>query len=459
MAKSFLVSDLADELEKLKKRNSKQILYQVGAPTGKATCGYVFAIDESTGNAYYKAADGTWTAFIGGGGGGGYWTATGADIANNNTGLVNIIGSVYTNGIFSADGTGGQVSIGDFNTTVNGTTLTISDTNQSITTQFAGYPHGLFQLQATGGIVTLGTTHGDAGNTNLIINDSAGTIITSSSSYGDGLFNLQNTNGLAAIGDWNSNNNETYVGVNDSTENITLNAGDSYVNMNNTSTLISNTQTLLYVDSSSIRSDFQSYGASLFTFVNTGYVGLGDWSGTINKTAIIIDDENKIISSVGSSYANGLFNINYNTSNRTVSLGDWSANVNKTGFVIDDHNKVITTTFTTYPNHGLFKLQNTAGIAAIGDWATDVNGTAVVITDSSRVVSVRCLAMGVGVINPNPYAILDLTSTISGFLPPRMTTAEKLAIVVPAEGLVVYDLTLHKLCIYTGSAWETVTSI
>ena len=36
-------------------------------------------------------------------------------------------------------------------------------------------------------------------------------------------------------------------------------------------------------------------------------------------------------------------------------------------------------------------------------------------------------------------AILDLTSTTSGFLPPRMTTAQRLAISNPAEGLIVYD--------------------
>ena len=41
--------------------------------------------------------------------------------------------------------------------------------------------------------------------------------------------------------------------------------------------------------------------------------------------------------------------------------------------------------------------------------------------------------------------------------PLRVTTAQKNAISSPAEGLVVYDTDLHKLCVYTGS-WETVTS-
>jgi hypothetical protein len=55
-------------------------------------------------------------------------------------------------------------------------------------------------------------------------------------------------------------------------------------------------------------------------------------------------------------------------------------------------------------------------------------------------------------------AQLKLSSTTKGFLPPRMTTTQKNAITSPTEGLVVYDTTLHKLCVRTASAWETITS-
>lgn len=54
---------------------------------------------------------------------------------------------------------------------------------------------------------------------------------------------------------------------------------------------------------------------------------------------------------------------------------------------------------------------------------------------------------------------VQITSTTQGFLPPRMTTAQKNAIVTPGTGLIVYDTTLNKLALYTGAAWETVTSI
>jgi len=40
----------------------------------------------------------------------------------------------------------------------------------------------------------------------------------------------------------------------------------------------------------------------------------------------------------------------------------------------------------------------------------------------------------------------------------QVTTAEKNAL-TPSAGWVVFDTTLDKLCVYSGSAWETVTSV
>jgi hypothetical protein len=62
-------------------------------------------------------------------------------------------------------------------------------------------------------------------------------------------------------------------------------------------------------------------------------------------------------------------------------------------------------------------------------------------------------AMGVGTMSPNTSAILDLTSRSKGFLPPRMTNSEMVAISSPAAGLVVYDTTNNKLTVYNGSGW------
>ena len=58
-------------------------------------------------------------------------------------------------------------------------------------------------------------------------------------------------------------------------------------------------------------------------------------------------------------------------------------------------------------------------------------------------LSVSAWSQGVGInetgSNPNPSAILDVESTDKGFLPPRMTAAQRDAITSPANGLVVYN--------------------
>jgi len=66
--------------------------------------------------------------------------------------------------------------------------------------------------------------------------------------------------------------------------------------------------------------------------------------------------------------------------------------------------------------------------------------------------------VGIGTL-VNASAILDVQSTTKGVRMPNMTTAQKNAIASPAAGLMVFDTTLAKLCVYTGAAWQTITSI
>jgi hypothetical protein len=66
--------------------------------------------------------------------------------------------------------------------------------------------------------------------------------------------------------------------------------------------------------------------------------------------------------------------------------------------------------------------------------------------------------VGIGTSSPSVSAILDVQSTTKGVRMPNMTTAEKNAIASPAAGLMVFDTTLAKLSVYTGAAWETITS-
>jgi hypothetical protein len=66
--------------------------------------------------------------------------------------------------------------------------------------------------------------------------------------------------------------------------------------------------------------------------------------------------------------------------------------------------------------------------------------------------------VGIGA-TANASAILDVQSTTQGFRLPNMTTTQKNAITSPAAGLMVFDTTLSKACVYSGAAWETITSI
>lgn len=60
--------------------------------------------------------------------------------------------------------------------------------------------------------------------------------------------------------------------------------------------------------------------------------------------------------------------------------------------------------------------------------------------------------VGVATETPAASAQLDIESTTRGFLPPRMTTVQKLAIAATA-GLLVYDTTLNQMSYFNGTAW------
>jgi len=56
-------------------------------------------------------------------------------------------------------------------------------------------------------------------------------------------------------------------------------------------------------------------------------------------------------------------------------------------------------------------------------------------------------------------ALLEVRSDatyLRGFLKPKMTTAQKNAIVTPAAGLEVYDTDLNRPCFYNGTSWITL---
>ncbi len=64
--------------------------------------------------------------------------------------------------------------------------------------------------------------------------------------------------------------------------------------------------------------------------------------------------------------------------------------------------------------------------------------------------------VGMGTTTPSASAALDITSTTSGFLPPRMTKVQRDAIATPAAGLIVYCTNCSvngEMQIYNGTSW------
>ncbi len=68
--------------------------------------------------------------------------------------------------------------------------------------------------------------------------------------------------------------------------------------------------------------------------------------------------------------------------------------------------------------------------------------------------------VGIGTTTPNPNSILEMQSTTQGVLVPRMTTAQRLAIASPTEGLMVYDITVDCFFFYetTSATWKNLCS-
>jgi hypothetical protein len=100
----------------------------------------------------------------------------------------------------------------------------------------------------------------------------------------------------------------------------------------------------------------------------------------------------------------------------------------------------------------IVSFNNITGFAATG--ATGTTSTNLVFSASP----VFSGSVGIGA-TPAASAVLDAQSTTQGVRFPNMTTTQKNAIGTPVAGLVIFDITLAKLCVYSGTAWQTITSV
>lgn len=71
-------------------------------------------------------------------------------------------------------------------------------------------------------------------------------------------------------------------------------------------------------------------------------------------------------------------------------------------------------------------------------------------------ISAQGVKIGTTPGNPDPSAMLEIESTDRGFLPPRMTQAQRDSINNPAVGLQIFNTSNNCLEFYVGSSWQAI---
>ncbi len=98
------------------------------------------------------------------------------------------------------------------------------------------------------------------------------------------------------------------------------------------------------------------------------------------------------------------------------------------------------------------------GAVSTGVVPTAITFTTGTSSGTQQMVITSAGRVGIGTGTPDASAKLEVNSTTQGVKFPNMTTIQRNAISTPGAGLVIFDLTLSKLCVYTGAAWERITS-
>jgi hypothetical protein len=103
-------------------------------------------------------------------------------------------------------------------------------------------------------------------------------------------------------------------------------------------------------------------------------------------------------------------------------------------------------------------LTSSSGITGSGlaGQVTFFTGTTTVTGDNLLYWDNTAKSLGVGTNAPDASARIDVTSTTTGFLGPRMTTLQRDAIASPAQGLLIYNTTTNQYEYYDGTTWFAV---
>jgi hypothetical protein len=156
---------------------------------------------------------------------------------------------------------------------------------------------------------------------------------------------------------------------------------------------------------------------TLFKFNGTTLGGIGNAATSVSTTGVLSMDTVSQLENV-----NGL-------SNSPLTLYSDDASSHDNGIIFNRSNRTV------------------AGNHAISVWQYNGSEVARVTTGGN---------VGIGTTAPAVSALLDVTSTTKGMLPPRLTTAQRDAIASPAAGLTAYNTTTNALNVFNGTAWGAV---
>jgi hypothetical protein len=198
-------------------------------------------------------------------------------------------------------------------------------------------------------------------------------------------------------------------------------------------------------------------GTNIKTINSTSLLGSGDITISANPSGVA----GAIQFSNGSAFASDASNLFWDDTNNRLGVGT-NAPSATAHFKGSGSTSATTSLLVQNSSGGLLMSVTDDGVVNLNNGAISglqtLTATSTMRLDSAGTLGViRMQGNQIGMGNNSigdASALLTLSSTTKGFLPPRMTTTQRNAIASPAAGLVVYDSTTNKLQCYNGSTWN-----